>query len=186
MKLFNFLKKKKKTMIKPIDNQTLLPNIVDEYGLIVDTSENNIIYLMMVESYKRAVPLRKYTNTIAVSEGITHIALSRQLGHTTALLRLFKHNKNNSLLITFNNCEVNRLSRLLESSRAERNIITSSHASDIYNLRRRFIGNKDMYFEYVFIDCYSYINNGKQVLDNILEINTLHNNNQLKHIFITQ
>lgn len=134
----------------------------------------DLIYSLLVDSekYHTRHMEKQYTNHQSV--GISQVSLSRQMGHTTAILKLFKERANESLLIT---TVLNKFVRQQVPDDHWRRIFGSNVHQEIMGKRWAYEAN------YIMIDFCGIANS---VRENVLSLLRSGRFTNLKHIFIVQ
>jgi hypothetical protein len=160
---------------------------VPQHHLKYDQYDKNPIYQMLVssglqwENMKSKGISQKIMN---ISEGFTHIGLTRQMGHTTALTNLFLDNNvhHGCLYITVNSQMKHELIKILEPNNAP-DIFS---VNEIVNNQFRFRGQYRERIQYIFIDCYSFMK--PEIQDALMSVilNELAPVFDLRHVFIVQ
>lgn len=130
-----------------------------------------LIYRLLVDS-ERCHSHRMENQHTTV--GISQISLSRQMGHTTAILKLFKERANESLLIT------------IVPNKFVRQQVPDEHWRRIFgsNVHQEIMGKRWAYeASYIMIDFCGISNS---VRENVLSLLRSGRFTNLKHIFIVQ
>ena len=122
--------------------------------LSLDFSYDNLVYLALARSYLQTEELldRRGSAPLGISEGITHIALGRQMGHTSALVKLFSDNVDKCVFVTRGGTEVSNVWSCL-GFRSNRVMSYEQFSRNDWS-----IGMRKDYAPIILSDLYSFVN----------------------------
>lgn len=157
------------------------------YHLKHDKNDKNPIYQMLVSSAHQWEDIQRQgfdRTALNISEGITHIGLTRQMGHTTALSNLFIDNRDTHgcIYITHNQT----MSRDFIRNIGKEVINDVFDAESIIRERYKFRGHTRDRINYIFIDCYSFLKPEEQDRLVAVILNEIVPHFDLRHVFIVQ